>query len=140
MTNEKTILNRCLLTLGKLRHMRVWRNNTGQAWAGKAIPLQAGQSFRAQEGDVLVKAGYPVRFGLPGSGDIIGLERIRITPEMVGQDIARFCSFEVKGAKGREGEQQSKFRKMVRVMGGRAELVRDPDDINRMLGGADNDN
>lgn len=137
--NEKHILNECLIALGRLRHVRAWRNNTGQAWAGRGLRLRAGERIVAEEGDVLVRHAQPVRFGLPGSGDIIGVERVRITPDMVGGDIGRMFSVEVKGPKGRESEQQSKFRQMIRVMGGMAEVLRDPAEVARLFGGRGDD-
>ncbi|WP_334130187.1 hypothetical protein [Sneathiella sp.] len=131
---EKTILNDCLIALGKLRHVRAWRNNTGQAWAGRGVRLRGGQRIIAEEGDVLVRRAQPVRFGLPGSGDIIGIERVRVTSNMVGTDIGRMISVEVKAPKGKESDQQSKFRKMIQAMGGAAEILRDPADIPRIFG------
>ncbi len=61
--------------------------------------------FRNNVGQLLDKEGRPVRFGLANdskalnkalkSGDLIGWETITITPDMVGQRVARFLSVEV---------------------------------------------
>lgn len=112
---ETSIVQKTLLALQRLP-LRVWRNNTGQAWMGKAMPLKAGQVITARHGDVLIRGAHPVRFGLPGSSDVLGL---------VGPS-GRFLAVECKTLKGEQHEQQEKFQAMVERFGGVYVLVRDP--------------
>ena len=107
MESEKSIMNRCLVKLSTLPGVRVWRNNTG--------------ALRDSNGQL-------VRFGLPGSGDIIGLRSIVITPEMVGQTIGQFLAVETKRPGGKQTEQQEKFESMVVSLGGVYVLATNPDE------------
>jgi len=138
LRNETSILKTCLLSLGRFVNLRVWRNNTGSAWMGKAIRLKAGQTFKAAEGDMLIKGARPVKFGLPGSGDIVGVKEIFITPEMAGTKIGQFVSLEIKTPKGIQSDQQLKFQKMVRRLGGKCEVARNADEaVQKIMGDGD---
>ena len=71
-----------------------------------------------------------VSFGLhKGSADLIGWETIEITPEMVGQKIARFLSVEVKTPIGKVRKEQTVWLDMVNKTGGRAIIARSVDDV-----------
>lgn len=85
---------------------RVWRNNVGGYYDAN---------------------GRYVEYGLAkGSADLIGLERILITPEMVGQTFARFLSVEMKAPKGKVSELQKIWQSLIQNLGGTALIVRDP--------------
>ena len=90
--SETEITKKCLLDLSKQDGVTVWRNNTG------ALKNQSGQL---------------VRFGLPGSGDILGLKATKITPEMVGKTFGLFISIETKTKTGKQRDQQERFEEMV---------------------------
>ena len=88
MKSETTLQNEILLELGKLKNVRMFRNNVGQI---------GGLSF-----------------GLcAGSSDLIGFQSLTITTEMVGQKIAVFTAIEVKTQKGKVSPAQTKFIEMV---------------------------
>ncbi len=105
--SETAITKQCLLDLSKEDGVTVWRNNTG------ALKNQSGQL---------------VRFGLPGSGDILGLKRIVITPEMVGKTFGRFIAVENKTKTGEQREQQERFQEMVENHGGLYVMARSPEE------------
>jgi hypothetical protein len=83
---------------------RVWRNNVGLGWIGKAIHCN---------GDVILKDARPLHSGLcEGSSDFIGIYR------------GRFLAVEVKTARGVISEAQGNFIKMVNDNGGIAFVAR----------------
>jgi hypothetical protein len=107
---------------------RLWRNNVGEAWAGRA--------WRCADG-LIIKDPMRINFGLcPGSSDLIGFKSVRITQEMVGQDVAIFTAIEVKvpGARMRPG--QDAFLTVLRGMGGVAGVARSVEDAGDILAGA----
>src|SRR5262245_40584816 len=86
--------------------------------------------FRNNNGKLEDKTGRWVTFGLfPGSGDLIGWRSVVITPDMVGQRIARFVTIEVKSPTGHtdkaRAEAQANWRNMVTAVGGIGVQVRD---------------
>ena len=91
---------------------RLWRNNTG-----------------ALKDD----RGRLVRYGLcPGSSDLIGLRRVTVTPDMVGQQLAVFVAIEVKD-RGRLTPEQQAFITMVQQAGGMAGVAHDVDEARAIL-------
>ena len=81
--------------------------------------------FRNSSGTLQTHRGQYVRVGLaPGSGDLIGLKSVVVTPDMVGQRIAIFASIEVKKHNGRVGKKQENWARMVKSLGGIAGVVR----------------
>lgn len=91
--------------------------------------------FRNNRGAGRMESGNYVRYGLANdskklgdeikSADLVGIERVLITPEMVGQSIGRFLSVEVKASdwkyKGTPEEvAQVKWATTINNYGGRA--------------------
>lgn len=95
--SEVEIMNRILLALGRHPRCKVWRNNSG------ALPDETGRM---------------IRFGLPGSADILGL----LVPS------GRFLAIEVKTPIGKQSDQQKRFQLMVERSGGLYVLARSVDD------------
>ena len=115
-----------MLALGGRSDVRVFRNTVGAGWMGDAKRLGGGS--------VLIERARYVTFGLaPGSSDLIGWHSIIVTPEMVGQRVARFLAPELKTAHGPAREQQSKFIRAVNESGGAAGLVRSIPDAERLV-------
>lgn len=136
MTSAATALvNRTLIAIGASPLIRAWRNNTGSAWMGKPERIARAGMVRVNPGDVVIRGARPVSFGLLGSGDIIGLRQIEITPGMVGQHVAQFVSVECKSGSGRQSEQQKRFQKMVTEMGGVYVVARDAEEAARGIAG-----
>ena len=69
--------------------------------------------------------GRWVEFGLAkGSGDLIGIHRRLITPEMVGTYIGQFFSCEIKTDKGAVRKEQIIWQETIRRFGGNSEIWR----------------
>lgn len=132
---ENSAQRECWLEFGK-QGSKVFRLNSGKAWAGKAE--------RLPDGSVLIEYPQPVTlgFGLPngasvsGASDLIGWTPVTITPDMVGLTMAVFTAGEAKPAKGRKGatsEDQDRFIAQVRADGGIAGVVRTPTDVRGLI-------
>jgi len=76
-----------------------------------------------------------VQFGVgsPGGSDLIGYRRVRVTEEMVGQEIAQFAAVEVKSARGRVKPEQQQFINHVLSAGGVAGIARSVDEAQKLL-------
>lgn len=67
-----------------------------------------------------------VRYGLAnGSSDVIGWTTVRVTPEMVGRDVAIFTAIELKRGKDTLSEDQINFGRAVIAGGGIAMVASD---------------
>ena len=71
--------------------------------------------------------------GSPGGSDLIGYRRVRVTEEMVGQEIAQFAAVEVKSARGRVKPEQQQFINHVLSAGGVAGIARSVDEAQKLL-------
>jgi len=105
---EKNLINEYLLNLPE--NVRMFRTNSGMAWAGKAV----------KKGDITLIKNARVFWGMPeGWPDLTGWTEIEITPDMVGQKIAVFTTVEVKATgKIKPESKQGKFRDLILRMGG----------------------
>ncbi len=120
-TNETTILHRLALALTNVG-ARVFRNQVGEGWYGKARYMGNGPVF----GKPIVTIEYPRKLtaGLcVGSSDLVGWQSIEVTPEMVGRRLAVFLAIETKSDDGRLSDDQKNFLKAVRDAGGVSLLV-----------------
>lgn len=100
-----------------------WRVNTGSGWAGEAR--------RLADGSILIENPRPLRAGLcKGGSDLIGFQRVVITPEMIGQTLARFAGIEVKTPRGRLSGAQARFLRFLCEAGGLGIVARRPEDIS----------
>jgi hypothetical protein len=128
MTRESPVLKSVLLAVGSRPDVRAFRVNTGMGWAGDVT--------RLQDGSVLIRNPRPLRAGMvEGGSDIIGLQRVLITPAMVGRSIARFVAVETKGDTGRASDAQKRFLAMVTDFGGVAVVARSVADAQAALDG-----
>jgi hypothetical protein len=131
--NETSLTKYIMLALGKLPFLRIFRNNTGQAWQG-----ETGRQW--QEGGhryMIIKDPRPLHAGLcVGSSDLIGWSIVKVTPEMVGQNIAVFTAIEIKAEKGRASKEQLNFLQVVQQSGGVAGIAKtEQDALNIVKGG-----
>lgn len=107
-----------------------FRNNTGMGWAGKATKIKKSCSVRVERGDVVVRKARPLHSGLcEGSSDIIGIQSVVITADMIGQTVGVFLAEEIKTKIGRVSYKQKTFIDNVNEAGGIARVVRDPKNI-----------
>lgn len=88
---------------------RLFRINSGMAWAGKVVRLKSG--------DIIIHDPRPLHAAPEGWPDLCGWTEVEITPDMVGQRVAVFTGVEVK-VTGRLRKSQEAFRDIIRGMGG----------------------
>lgn len=94
---------------------RLWRNNVG----------------RAETVD-----GRFIQYGLcVGSSDLIGLQSVTITPDMVGRQVAVFVAVEVKSPGKKAKPEQQRFIDAVNRMGGMAGVAHSVDEAKNILQG-----
>ena len=89
MSNQETVLQQNIrLALGQEKNLRLFRNQVGQ------LPDP--------------RTGRYIQFGLAkGSSDLIGFKTVKVTPDMVGQEIAQFVSLEIKTETGKLTKMQT---------------------------------
>ena len=110
--SEQELQQRIRLELGR-GAVRLWRNNVG--------------ALRDQRGRL-------VSYGLcRGSSDLIGLRRLTITPEHLGQSLAVFAALEVKAQQGQPTAEQQQFLAAVQQLGGLAGVARSLADARAIL-------
>ena len=105
---------------------RMFRNNVGVGWVGKIIKRTHTEITLANPR--VLHAGL----GL-GTSDGIGIRPVTITREMVGTVIGQFVAAEIKVGKTPTTADQDNFLKMVNRLGGIGVVVREPDDLLRLL-------
>jgi hypothetical protein len=128
MTRESPTLRSVLLEIGGRPDVRVFRNNVALAWVGEVN--------RLKDGSILLRNPRPLHAGLcVGSSDCIGLQRVLITPAMVGSSLARFVAIETKSDRGTADEKQKRFLAMVSSFGGVAVVARSVADAQAALDG-----
>ena len=115
MSNQETVLQQNIrLALGQEKNLRLFRNQVGQ------LPDP--------------RTGRYIQFGLAkGSSDLIGFKTIKITPEMIGQDLAVFTSIEVKTNSGQLSEYQHNWLQAVKKAGGIVGVARNVKDALNIL-------
>lgn len=105
---------------------RLFRNNVGMGWVGKAQ--------RCKDGSVLIENARPLHAGLcEGSSDLIGWHSIVVTPELVGKRLAVFVGLEAKTGSGRLEKEQIAFIAAIHRAGGVAGEARSVEQVQRML-------
>lgn len=109
---ENWIVHEILKAWGARPELRLWRQNTGVGW------FSAGKPARKSD-----PGAYPVRFGVPGQGDISGL----FMPS------GRRLEIECKTAAGRQSEDQRAFEAMITKFGGLYVLARSVADVDQAL-------
>lgn len=113
-TRERIIINQVLLNLTD--NKRLIRVNAGTGWSGKIVK---------HDQEILILKNPRPFHGLPaGWPDLLGLETIEITPDMVGKKIGIFCAEEIK-ATGDLSDQQKKVKKLILNMGGIYRVIRE---------------
>lgn len=131
--SEQAIQQRIRLACGR-GISRLWRNNVGTGWAGRANQVRHACTMELRPGDVVIQNARPLHAGLcPGSADLIGYRSITIGPEHVGQTLAVFAAVEVKSPTGRPTSEQTAFLEHVRAAGGLAGIARSVEDAERIL-------
>lgn len=125
-TGETTIVHRIMLALTEVGS-RIFRNQVGKAYQGKAERITHSGTYPCNPGDVILRNARMVTTGLTvGSSDLIGWTSKTVTPEMLGTRIAVFTALEVKvPGRHRVTDEQYQFGDAVRQAGGIFAIVND---------------
>lgn len=124
--SETNIVRQCLERASKLGH-RLWRQQVGTGWIGKARKLD--------DGYVIIQNARPFHAGFEGLLDTGGFTLVTVTPEMVGKKIPLFTEIEVKTKTGAVRDAQRKRISYIRSVGGYAGIARCADDVDRIING-----
>lgn len=121
-TSEAAVMSRIKLEASQ-KQARLWRNNVGATYTKEGDFLRYGLANESTAQNKLIK-----------SGDLIGIQSVLITPEMVGTRIGRFISREVKKAgwiyRNTETEKaQFAWATFINIMGGDARIVTGEGDL-----------
>lgn len=130
---ESNIFKACQIRASALG-ARLWRQNSGISWAGKATRVEKNGTYPLKIGDVIIRNGYALRSGFPGISDGGGYCMVTVTPDMVGQSLPVVLQVETK-ADGGVTDEQRKFIAHVRSVGGRSGIARSADDVDRIVKG-----
>ena len=129
-SQETNLVRKIMIELGKNPSIRIFRNNIGKCWIGASKSFTHPQTVNVKSGDVLIQNARYFDAGLcVGSSDLIGLKSVKITPEMVGTEVAVFVAIEVKLPSGRVQQNQINFLEMVKKLGGKGIICRDENNI-----------
>lgn len=114
------------LALGGHPDIRLWRNQRGLMWVG---------TVKARTEKLLTLENYRrYEVGLcPGASDLIGITRVMITPEMVGQTVGVFTAIEVKHETP-VSDDQRRFIRIVSEFGGKAGVAHGPAEAREIVG------
>lgn len=115
--SEQSIQNGGLVNLSAEPAALYYRNNTGQAWQGTRLPVSVGQFVKVEPNMVILREARPLKFGLPGSSDVLGVQQ------------GRAVAVEFKTAIGRQSAQQKLFERAWTLAGGIYVLARSPDTV-----------
>jgi len=121
--SEKRILNDSLVAVSALPHTMAWRNNTGTAWQGEEVRAGVGTLVRVESGMKILRNARPISFGLPGSGDLLGVTR------------GRAWALEIKDTHGQQRDTQKKFQAAFELAGGVYALSRSVDFSRKIIEG-----
>ena len=112
--SETKIQQEIRLALGQRSDLRLFRNETGK------LPDP--------------RTGRWVQFGLAkGSSDLLGFKTVKITPEMIGPEIAQFVSLEIKTERGKLSTIQQNWLQKVKSSGGIVGVARTVKDALNIL-------
>ena len=111
--NENLLGKKICLMASNLGH-RIFRNNRGESWIGKAVFFSKPASIEVYPGDVIIRKAKRINFGLVnGAGDYVGFS-----------NTGKFISIEVKTETGKIREGQIEFSDAVNKAGGIAGIIR----------------
>lgn len=131
--NENDVKESVKKILAKLPNVKLFVNPSGNGYVGQIKNNQSGLitliNFRR------------IQFGLgahKGSSDFIGWQTVKITPDMVGENFARFLSVETKapGKLSNTSNEQELWIAMVNRSGGKALVIDDAAMLIPALGGS----
>lgn len=111
---------------------RMFRQNVGMGWIGKANRITRAKHVQVYPGDVILSNARPFHAGFEGLSDLGGWVPVTVTPDMVGQVVAVYAQAEVKDG-GRASKEQLRWIDAVKRAGGIAGIVRSEDDLRGLF-------
>ena len=112
---------------------RLWRNVVGMFFRLPANAKCAKCGVSHEQGRNIVGCSR-VTCGLGnGSADLVGLQQVTITPDMVGQTLAIFFGAEIKRLTGRASQEQDAWLETIRRLGGAAGIFRSESEAEKYL-------
>lgn len=132
MSSETPLMREMLIEASRLG-ARLFRQNTGVGWIGKAKRISRACSIPVKPGDVVISAARPFHAGFEGLSDLGGWVPVVVTPDMVGKTIAVYAQVEVKDG-ARVTEAQRRWIEAVLKAGGRAGIARNMSDLAAIVG------
>lgn len=130
--SDETALMKELQIAASQMGARLFRQNTGQGWIGKARKITKPDWVQVKPGDVVISGARPFHAGFTGLSDLGGWVPVVITPEMVGSTVAVYAQVEVKDGARATGEQD-RWIEAVRRSGGLAGIARNISDLAGIL-------
>ena len=131
MSNEIPLMKELQMAASQMG-ARLFRQQVGQGWIGKAKRIARAGTVAVKPGDVVISAARPFHAGIEGMSDLGGWIPVKITPDMVGQTLAVYAQAEVKD-EGRATVAQLRWIEAVIRAGGIAGVVRSHDDLAALL-------
>ena len=124
---EHDIQNQIRIAISKNNLGTCFRCNVGQAYVGDEIIKNPDKSIK------IINA-RPFNTGLPkGFSDLLVIMPVIITPEMVGQQIARVGFLEIKTPTGKPTKDQVNFIEQMQKLGAKAGIARSVEDVMKIL-------
>lgn len=124
---EHAIQSEIFRAIGSRADVRIFRNNTGIAWAGDV-------KLKFADGSIILANARPFHGGLfKGSADLIGWTSRVVTEADLGKPSGRFVSLEVKTETGRPTPEQHAWLDAVLRAGGIAGIVRSVQEAQELI-------
>lgn len=131
MSDEAPLMKELQIAASQLG-ARLFRQNAGQGWVGKAEKFSRAKTVAVQPGDVLIRKGRPFHAGHEGMSDLGGWSPLVIGPEHLGKTLAVYLQAEVK-AGALTTEAQRRWIEAVNRAGGIAGIVRSHDELAALI-------
>ena len=132
MDSHRKILIDVFAKLGSDESIRLFKNPVGLALSGKIYKLTDVQCWKIRQAcklrsDIpfkLIIGPHEIKYGLtPGSADLIGFKKVKITPDMVGKEVAQFLSIEIKPEGANVKPNQNNWMIFIKRFGGLAGIA-----------------
>lgn len=119
---------------------RIFRNHVGTSftpWAAKAAINTIFNPEDKKRAERELKKGYFSHGFGEGTSDLIGIQKVKITGDMVGKTIGQFVAVEVKDPEHKTNpellEKQEKFINMIISLGGAAGFASSVEEANNIF-------
>ncbi len=132
MISQETPLMKELQIAASRLGARLFRQNTGMGWIGKAIHFKIAKKITVGPGDVLIKGARAFHAGFEGLSDLGGWTPVQITQDMVGETLAVYTQAEVKDG-AQPSDEQLKWIAAVNRAGGIAGIVHNEGELQALL-------